>query len=82
MAFGPFNAGTGGQDGVVESVILNDSVTGKHFALLIEDGTPTLLEVSNELEALDEVRLDTVTGKAYYIGVEDGAIVLAPVEEG
>lgn len=81
MAFGPFNAGTGGVDGAVESMILKDSVTGKHYAVLIEDGGLTLLEVAGDLEALDEVRLDTVTGTAYYIGVEDGVIVLEPVEE-
>lgn len=82
MGWGPFNAGGGGQDGVTESLILNDTVTGKHYALLIEEGVPTLLEAEDDLDALDEVRLDIATGKTYYIGVEDGQIVLDPVEEG
>lgn len=81
MGWGNFNAGGGGQDGVTESVILNDSVTKKHYALLIEDGVPTLLEVADDLEALDEVRLDIGSGKTYYIGVEDGVLVLNQVVE-
>ncbi|MBR2132587.1 MAG: hypothetical protein IJ955_08695 [Oscillospiraceae bacterium] len=81
MAHGPFNTGCGGQDSVTESQILKDTVTGKHYAMMLENGVPTLLEVSEDLEALDQVRLDTVTGKIYYIGVENGVIVLNPVEE-
>ena len=81
MGWGPFNAGGGGQDGVTESVILNDSITHKHYALLIENATPTLLEVADDLEALDEVHVDIGTGKTYYIRVEDGALVLSSVEE-
>ena len=87
MAYGAFNAGCGVQDSVAEdsvaeSLILADSETGKHYALMLENGVPTLLPVADDLEALDQVRLDISTGIAYYIGVENGRIVLNPVKEG
>ena len=66
----------------VYNIVLTDRITAKRYAMIVENGTLVLLEVSAALEAAEPVRIDTVTGTAYYITVEDGVIVLAPVEEG
>lgn len=65
----------------VYNVVIQDRKTGKRYALLVEYGTLTLLEVYADLEATEPVSIDTATGTAYYIAVEDGVIVLDPVEE-
>ena len=79
MAWGPFNAGSGGQSGAVESLILSDTVTGEHYALLVEKGRLTIVGVSDALESTDMMFIDTATGTAYELTVESGRLTLKEV---
>lgn len=63
----------------VYNVILTDTVTQDRYALIIEDGTLTLLGVSATLEATDLTLVDSSTGTAYSLIVEDGTLKLEEV---
>lgn len=56
----------------VYNTILTDSVTGERYALIVENGRPALLGVSETLEATDMVFIDHATGSSYIMGVENG----------
>ena len=58
----------------VYNVILTDRATGEKYALIVENGRPYILGVSDSFEATEMVFVDIATGASIQLGVENGRL--------
>ena len=63
----------------VYNVILQDSKTGRRYALFLEDGVLELVETNSKLDATKMTLIDTQTGIAYELVVENGKLAIKEV---
>ena len=63
----------------IHNVILTDRMTGTKYALLVEDGALTVLQVADTMEATEMCLIDTQTGIGYEVVVDDGRIAIKEV---
>lgn len=63
----------------VYNVVLTDRRTAERYALIVENGCPTLLGVSKNLNSTRVNLVDNSTGTAYEVVLENGRLILEEV---